>query len=72
MTQLTVATERKLGSLANEVYADAVRSTFTDVTVDDNQVSDTIPGFTAAAGWDACTGLGTPNGTALLEALRSC
>ena len=26
--------------------------------------------YTAGVGWDACTGLGSPNGTALLEALR--
>ncbi|MGA8303500.1 MAG: S53 family peptidase [Thermoplasmata archaeon] len=27
-------------------------------------------GYTAGPGWDACTGLGTPDGTALLTALR--
>lgn len=27
--------------------------------------------YTAAAGWDACTGLGTPNGAALLQRLRT-
>lgn len=27
--------------------------------------------YTAGKGWDACTGLGSPNGTALLAALRS-
>jgi hypothetical protein len=26
-----------------------------------------IPGYTAGPGWDACTGLGSPNGTALLQ-----
>lgn len=28
-----------------------------------------VPAFEAGEGWDACTGLGVPNGTALLEAL---
>jgi kumamolisin len=27
--------------------------------------------YDAAPGWDPCTGLGTPDGTALLAALRS-
>jgi kumamolisin len=36
-----------------------------DVTSGDNG------GYRAGAGWDACTGLGVPDGTALLDALRS-
>ena len=28
-----------------------------------------VPGYPAGAGWDACTGWGSPNGTALLRAL---
>ena len=28
------------------------------------------PGYTAGAGWDACTGLGRLNGAALLSALQ--
>jgi kumamolisin len=52
----------------------ADQSTFTSVTVGCN-----IPppgqlnagnGYTAQAGWDACTGLGTPNGKALLAVLE--
>jgi kumamolisin len=27
-------------------------------------------GYNATKGWDACTGLGTPNGAALLTALK--
>jgi kumamolisin len=38
---------------------------FRDVTVGSNGAYD------AAPGWDPCTGLGTPDGTALLAALRS-
>jgi subtilase family serine protease len=33
---------------------------FHDVTVGSNQTS-TIPGYSASPGWDAVTGLGTPN-----------
>jgi kumamolisin len=38
---------------------------FRDVTVGSNGAYDAGPG------WDPCTGLGTPDGTALLAALRS-
>ena len=37
---------------------------FRDITVGNNGA------YQAGSGWDACTGLGTPNGTKLLEALR--
>ena len=37
---------------------------FRDVTAGDNQ------GYPASPGWDPCTGLGTPDGTALLDVLR--
>jgi subtilase family serine protease len=41
---------------------------FYDVTVGTNQTS-SIPGYSASAGWDAVTGLGTPNVAALLPDL---
>jgi subtilase family serine protease len=34
---------------------------FYDVTVGNNQADPSIPGYTASTGWDAVTGLGTPN-----------
>ena len=34
---------------------------FYDVTVGNNQADSDVPGFTAQAGWDPVTGLGTPN-----------
>ncbi|NEM90106.1 S53 family peptidase [Galbitalea soli] len=42
----------------------ALGTGFTDVTTGDNG------NYHATPGWDACTGLGTPDGEALLEALR--
>ena len=38
-------------------------SLFRDITVGDNG------GYHATPGWDACTGFGSPDGTALLEFL---
>lgn len=34
---------------------------FNDVTVGNNQANSSIPGYSASTGWDAVTGLGTPN-----------
>jgi kumamolisin len=46
------------------LYAAAAKTGFNDVTQGDN------PAYQAGPGWDACTGLGSPNGTALLQALQ--
>jgi len=43
----------------------AGKAAFRDITEGNNGT------YKAAAGWDACTGLGSPNGEALLTALRS-
>jgi len=39
-----------------------------DVTSGNNDLGD-APGYSARPGWDACTGLGSPNGTALTQQL---
>ena len=49
--------------LYDAVTAGQVAPGFRDITKGDNGA------FTAGPGWDACTGLGVPNGTALLSAL---
>ena len=55
-----------LGLVHTRLYAlGSASGAFHDITSGDNG------GYRAAHGWDACTGLGTPNGTALLAALRS-
>jgi kumamolisin len=46
------------------VKAGQVQPGFRDITTGDNGA------YKAAAGWDACTGLGVPDGEALLTALR--
>ena len=38
-----------------------------DITQGDNGVTGAGPGWTAASGWDPCTGLGLPNASALLK-----
>jgi kumamolisin len=58
---------RPLGLLQPLLYQDArpgvLAAGFRDVTAGDNQ------GYAASPGWDPCTGLGTPDGQALLAAL---
>lgn len=57
---------RPLGLVQSTLYAlPAASGAFHDITVGDND------GYDAGPGWDACTGLGTPNGTALLAALQA-
>jgi len=52
-----------VGFLQPQLYA-LPGGTLNDVTVGTNGA------YQAGPGWDACTGLGTPNGAALLQALR--
>jgi kumamolisin len=46
------------------LYTANVEPTFRDITSGSNG------GYSAGPGWDACTGLGSPNGAALLKALQ--
>ncbi len=57
----------KAAGFANPVlYPDA--NAFRDITQGNNG-SGGGPSYSAKAGWDACTGLGSPNGTAIANAL---
>jgi kumamolisin len=57
---------RTLGYLNPAIYVGpADPSAFRDIT------SGTNGAYSAAPGWDACTGLGSPDGVALLEAMSS-
>jgi len=64
---------RRLGHIGPALYqiaSDPARyaSDFFDVTAGCNQLTD-VPGYCASAGWDAVTGLGTPNAANLLPDL---
>jgi subtilase family serine protease len=56
-----------LYSIANDPAKYA--SDFFDVTVGNNQANKDIPGYRATPGWDATTGLGTPNAAKLVPDL---
>jgi kumamolisin len=68
VARLAQSTGSRLGLLQPALYAGATKKTsgggFRDVTSGDNG------DFAAAPGWDACTGLGVPDGTRLLALLQ--
>lgn len=67
VARLVQSTGRPLGlaqpALYDSVRAGQVAKGFRDITVGDNGA------FSATPGWDACTGLGVPNGDSLLASL---
>ena len=60
---------RSAGFLNPFLYT--VPSALRDVTNGNNDTTGQVGGFPAGPGWDACTGLGTPDGTAVLNAIRT-
>ena len=54
---------KPVGFFQPQLYAPAARPAFHDITQGDNGA------YEAGPGWDACTGLGSPNGALLLQAL---
>jgi subtilase family serine protease len=67
---------RDLGFINPALYSTAndpakYAADFNDITVNCNQIDPSIPGYCASSGWDAVTGLGTPNAANLLPDLIS-
>jgi kumamolisin len=52
-----------VGYVNTLLYSAKAEATFHDITSGNNG------DYSAGPGWDACTGLGSPNGAALLKAL---
>jgi len=69
LARLAQSTGRRFGLLQPALYASvpagAVAAGFRDITTGSNGA------YTAGPGWDPCTGLGVPDGTALLTTLRA-
>ncbi|RQY49127.1 peptidase S53 propeptide [Burkholderia stagnalis] len=68
IAQLNQGTGKNVGFLNPFLYENA-SSIFNDVTLGTNAIKNTVKGYEAVPGWDACTGLGTPDGTAILNRL---
>ena len=60
----------QLGFINPTLYEIRDSGVFKDITQGNNQVYSWVPGYSAGPGWDACTGLGSPNGEKLYEVLR--
>jgi subtilase family serine protease len=58
-------------TLYNIAQGSSYKSCFRDVTAGDNTWSNSPAAYYATNGYDLCTGLGTPNGTTLINALMS-
>jgi len=68
INQDLVAKDGKPAGFINALlYAIAAKAAFHDVTSGNNDIYNDLNGkFTAAPGWDPCTGVGSPDGTKLL------
>src|SRR5262249_27116314 len=66
---LNQAKKKNVGFLNPFLYQNAAKGAVTDITVGTNAIQGTIKGYKAQARWDACTVLGTPDGTKILNAL---
>jgi subtilase family serine protease len=71
IARLNQAVGGPVGFINPTLYRLLRSSVFTDITSGNNDVGKDNGGYSARAGWDCCTGLGTPLGTALLAALTS-
>jgi kumamolisin len=61
---------KRVGYLNPLLYGNAnVAGAFRDITQGNNDLNGDLGAYPAASGWDACTGLGSPNGAALMRAL---
>ena len=66
---LNQAKQKNVGFLNPFLYAQVANGVVNDVTQGTNAIKDTVQGYTAGPGWDACSGLGTPDGTTILNNL---
>ncbi|KAH7054788.1 peptidase S53 propeptide [Linnemannia elongata] len=70
VARLNQAKGKRVGFLNPFLYARAPPDIVCDVTIGNNGHPDgDYGGYQAARGWDACTGLGTPNGSVILSNL---
>jgi kumamolisin len=69
VARLNQAKKKNVGFLNPFLYSNVSEGVVHDVTSGTNAIVHTIKGYQAGPGWDACTGLGTPNGTAILNKL---
>jgi kumamolisin len=69
VARLNQAKQKNVGFINPFLYANAANGAVVDITAGNNGIANTIVGYQAGQGWDACTGLGTPHGTQILNLL---
>jgi len=69
IARLNQGVQKNVGFLNPVLYSNTAKGIFTNVTEGTNGIEGATKGYKAAAGWNACTGLGTPVGTAILNIL---
>ena len=61
--------QKNVGFLNPFLYSNVAKGVVHDVTSGTNAITNTVKGYNAGPGWDPCSGLGTPDGTAILNNL---
>ena len=69
MARISAKLGGPLGHINADLYALAGKHVFKDIADDRWNAYAGAPGYVSGKGWDACTGLGVVDGTALLQAL---
>jgi kumamolisin len=69
IARLNQAAQKRVGFINPFLYAHAADGIVVDVTSGTNAIANTVQGYDAGPGWDACSGLGTPVGVAILNQL---
>jgi kumamolisin len=69
VAKLNQAKQKNVGFLNPFLYTNVANGVVQDVTSGTNAIKNTTKGYKAGLGWDDCTGLGTPDGTAILNNL---
>ncbi|MGX4801212.1 S53 family peptidase [Bradyrhizobium guangdongense] len=76
IARINEATTKKFGKTVGFInpliYASHAQGVFRDITVGNNDITGSLHGmYKAGPGWDACSGLGVPNGAALQDLLAA-
>ena len=76
IARINEATTKKFGKTVGFInpliYAAHTQGVFRDITVGNNDITGDLHGmYKAGPGWDACSGLGVPNGEALQNLLSA-
>jgi kumamolisin len=69
VARLNQAKKTNMGFMNPFLYSSVAKGVVHDVTIGSNAIKPMVKGYSATKGWDACTGLGTPDGTAILNNL---